>query len=99
MLNHILLEVYCTKNYDENIGKDKPEFCCSNDLKPKYECLFNKCPFLAFTSHENALCYVNEKSEAEKIFALDEEKNLELWKEISLKKINEAYNDYTKANK
>jgi len=98
MFNHILLEVYCTKNYDENIGKDTPEFCCSNELTPRYDCLFNKCLFVSFTSHENALCYVNEKSEAEKIIVLSEEDNLQLWKEISIKKINEAYDCYMKAN-
>lgn len=97
MLNHLLLEVYCTKDYDENVGKDKPSYCCSDNFLPTYNCLFNKCPFVTFTSHENALCYINENSEAEKIIALDEEDNLNLWKEISLKKIDEAYDCFMKS--
>lgn len=96
MLNHILLEVYCTKNCDENIAKEKPIFC-SGEFVARYNCLLNKCPFFAFTSHENALCYINENSEAEEIISLGEEDDLLLWKEISKKKIEEAYNCFTKS--
>lgn len=60
---------------------------------------------MSFTSHENALCYINEKSIAEKIIALggemipeyiNEYVSLELWKTISIHKINEAYDKYMK---
>lgn len=97
MFNHVLLEVYCTKNYDENLPKNKPEFCCSDNCTPNYNCLLNKCTSVAFTSHENALCYVNENSETEKIISLGEEDNLQLWKGISLKKIDEAYECFMRA--
>lgn len=97
MFNHILLEVCCTKNYDENLSKDKPSFCCSDDFIPKYDCLLSKCPFASFTSHENALCYINENSEAEEIVAFGEEDDLPLWKEISKNKIEEAYDCFIKS--
>lgn len=99
MFNHILLEVYCTKNYDENLSKSQPTFCCSDECMPKYNCLFNKCPFISFTSHENALCYINENSEAEEIISLDQNDNLQLWKEISKNKMNEAYDCFVNAKK
>lgn len=100
MFNHILLEAFCTKDYDENQHKNRPDFCMGEDNIPQYSCLQNNCPFFNFTSHENALCYINENSEAEEIISLGGEMFFEnmncdlLWKEISIRKINEAYSEY-----
>lgn len=56
-----------------------------------------------FTSHENALCFINDKSEAGKIISLGGEmipKNQrdedvkDLWQKIAIDKMNEAYQVY-----
>lgn len=104
MVNHILIELFCRRNYDANSPIEIPPFCKSDDCSPKYKCLLNKCPYLDFTSHENALCYINENSETEEIITLggemlfdesnDSEKERLLWKQISLQKIEEAYQIY-----
>lgn len=103
MFNHILLEVFCSKEYDENLCKEEPNFCQSNDHIPQYECLANNCPYATFTSHENALCFINDKSEAGKIISLGGEmipKNQrdedvkDLWQKIAIDKMNEAYQVY-----
>lgn len=101
MVNHILLEVFCTKDDDKSL-----EFCDSKKCIPNYECLLKKCPFLSFTSHENSLCYTDENSEVVNIITLGGEMltpashNADvktLWKEICSTKINEAYQDYMRA--
>ena len=104
MINHILIELFCRRNYNANSPIEIPSFCESDDCSPKYECLLNKCPYLDFTSHENALCYINEDSETEEIITLggdmlldesnDCEKERLLWKQICLQKIEEAYQMY-----
>ena len=99
MYNHIMLEVYCLKNLEEN-SKTENNDSCSNCI-PSYMCFENNCPYVSFTSYENALCYVNQNSICEKTIALGEETFsdktlLHLWKEISLKKINEAYDEFMK---
>ena len=97
MFNHILLEVYCTKDYDENKGEPTPSYCDSTNYTPHYSCLLNKCPFVTFTSHENALCYINDMSEAKKIISLpsDKKEDIVLWEKVSCEKIDEAYDNYT----
>ena len=96
MFNHILIEAYCLK-------KDNDKTDCPVDYIPQYSCLFNRCPYLGFTSHENAFCYVNEKSEAEYSIAyggemitpkLSVESAILLWKQISKNKIEEGYQEY-----
>ena len=60
-----------------------------------------------FTSCENVLCYVNERSEVEEgVFfggemmkAGDDARLLELWKKISLEKIERAYEAYMEQRK
>ena len=98
MYNHILLEVYCLKGTDENEAKKRPDFCTSTDCQPQYNCITNKCPFMAFTSCENALCYLNQSSETDVIISLGEDsyttEQLLLWKQISHKKIDEAYDEF-----
>lgn len=101
MFKHILLEVYCHKNMEQEI----PCFCESNGIIPGYYCVLNHCTHMSFTSHENALCYINEKSIAEEIISfggemvsesLNECECVKLWKTISIRKINEAYDEYMK---
>lgn len=70
MFNHILLEVFCSKEYDENLCKAELTFCRSEAHVPQYACLANDCPYVTFTSHENALCFVNDQSEAEELISL-----------------------------
>lgn len=106
MLNHILLEVFCLKETDQNADKPLPEYCTAKDC-PSYECLLRKCPFLDFTSCENSLCYINEKSEMEAgiLFGGDMEsggdrtQNLNLWKGISIDAVNRAYETYMRQKK
>lgn len=106
MFTQILLEVYCTKKHNINLSAKKPFFCESEECIPSYNCLLNKCPFVEFTSHENALCYIDNNSEATEIISLggemlknniDEATAKALWKEIAVKKINEAYEEYLTA--
>ncbi len=93
MMNHILLEIFCLKDTDEHADKPLPDFCKCAD-ESRYECLSNNCPYIAFTSCENTLCYINERSEAEEIVSLGEEDDIELWKDISLKAIDKAYKEF-----
>ncbi|MBE6949075.1 MAG: hypothetical protein E7456_04440 [Ruminococcaceae bacterium] len=101
MINHILLEVFCLKNADFNVNKPLPKYCANADC-PSYECIRRKCPFLDFTSCENTLCYINEKSEMEEgiLFGGDMESdgdnkhNIERWKQISFNAIIASYEEY-----
>lgn len=102
MLNHILLELYCLKDIDENVNADRPQYCKSTDNNPAYTCLCNDCPYLAYTTCENTLCYINEASEMEDGILFggemlkdgDFDASLKRWREISLKKIQDAYKQY-----
>ena len=101
MISHILLEVVCLKNTDYNTEKALPEYCSEPDC-PSYDCLRMKCPFVDFTSCENTLCYINEKSEMEEgiLFGGDMEvdgdntSNLERWKHISTNAVLSSYEKY-----
>lgn len=103
MFTHILLEVYCAKNHKVSNSDVPIPFCKSENFVPEYNCLLNNCPFVMFTSHENALCYINQDSEATEIISLGNEMYKEgfdsklaqsLWEKISKQKICEAYNAY-----
>lgn len=104
MYNHVLLEVFCTKAIN---GPDDPipSFCESNATNPGYYCLWNKCLYMTFTSCENTFCYVGEDSTAVNDVGFggdmlpqktdeDEKVLIEYWKEICLRKINEAFTEY-----
>ena len=104
-INHILLELFCMWEYTAKTNDKKPDFCYGNT--PRYACLFNKCPYLSFTSCEDTLCYTNSFSETESdtIVSLggemlpdscNEEDLKLLWKKISKRKIEEAYQEYMK---
>lgn len=103
MLNHVLLEIFCLKDTDRNQDKDLPEFC-PEVCVPGYHCLQHRCPFLDFTSCENTLCYINEKSEMEAGFLFggdmkiseNSSEELNLWKSISVDAVNGAYEAYMK---
>ncbi|MBS6447329.1 MAG: hypothetical protein KH382_07035 [Clostridiales bacterium] len=92
-MNHILLELYCLK--------EDGEVCCSNIKGPNYLCLKNNCKFLDYTTCENTFCYINEKSEMEEGISFGGEmiknnvnEDVDNWKKISLKKIEEGYMEY-----
>ena len=63
MINHVLLELFCLKSRDDKTKE------CNLDC-PAYECLVKKCPYCSFTSHENALCYVDNLANASHIISL-----------------------------
>ena len=101
MINHVLLELYCTKKWrDDGVNID-----CTKDA-PTYECLAGKCKYCAFTSHENALCYVDSSSSVTEIIALGgemlpenvdrDEASEALWEKISREAIKDAYDKYMK---
>ena len=102
MLNHVLLELFCLKGSDENVNENRPQYCKSTDNNPSYSCLKNDCPYLAYTTCENTLCYINELSEmedgilfgGEMVKDKSFENSLNRWKEISLKTIQDAYKKY-----
>ena len=92
-MNHILLELYCLK--------EDGEVCCSNIKGPNYLCLKNNCKFLDYTTCENTFCYINVKSEMEEGISFGGEmiknnghEDVDNWKKISLKKIEEGYMEY-----
>ena len=102
MFNHILLEVFCLKDTDEHAEKARPEYCKSEENNPSYACLLHGCPFHAFTSCENTLCYINERSEVEEgvLFGGEMESKddnaecLKRWKKISVEAVKAAYEEY-----
>lgn len=68
---------------------------------PNYLCLKNNCKFLDYTTCENTFCYINEKSEMEEGISFGGEmiknnvnEDVDNWKKISLKKIEEGYMEY-----
>lgn len=98
MFNHVMLEVHCSREWDDSDASE----IAKCDGVPQYKCLENKCPYVVFTSYENCLCYVNENSVCEKSIAFDGEEFIQkkelllLWKNISSKKIDEAYDEFMK---
>lgn len=98
MINHVLLELFCLKSRDDKTKE------CNLDC-PAYECLVKKCPYCSFTSHENALCYVDNLANASHIISLggemlpdtiNKQKAEELWEGISTRAIDSAYEEYMK---
>ena len=96
--NHVLLEVFCIKTDAENIVD-----CKTN--RPTYECIVKGCKYCTFTSHENALCYIDNSASASHIISLggemlpdnvDEQEAEALWEKISHEAIEKAYEKYMK---
>ena len=92
-MNFILLETYCKKHFQENKSKDTPVFCDQNQI-PCYKCIANNCPYLDFTSAENAFTYIGKDSSSKEEILLDGDADLQLWEKICRKKINEAWEEY-----
>ena len=67
MMSHVLLEAFCTFDWGDETKEDRSSVCVSKSGYPSYQCFWHKCPHLAFTSCENAICYVGEDSMAEEI--------------------------------
>ena len=94
-MNFILLETYCKKHFQENESKDSPVFCDRNYI-PEYKCIANNCPYLDFTSAENAFTYIGKDSSSKEEILLSNDADLHLWETICRKKINEAWEEYIK---
>lgn len=105
MVTHILLEVYC--NFDEEHDDSKKLQCMDSMRIPSYSCLYNKCPYVVFTSCENAMCYTGEDSTASEVVPFGGEMAvlpadintsdaIKLWEQIAVEKINQAYAEYMK---
>ena len=96
--NHVLLEVFCIKTDAENIVD------CKTNC-PTYECIVKGCKYCTFTSHENALCYIDNSASASHIISLGGEMLPDnvckqeaeaLWEKISHEAIEKAYEKYMK---
>ena len=101
MINHVLLEVFCRKNWEKNAEAPYPEFCRNEGKYASYHCLFNRCPYLDFTSCADALCYIGPESDMMKGIVFggemeegDSDVGVEQWREIAIAKIQEAYDRY-----
>ena len=94
-MNYILLETYCKKHFSENESKDSPVFCDRNYI-PAYKCIENNCPYLDFTSAENAFTYIGKDSSSKEEILLSNDDDLQLWETICRKKLNEAWEEYIK---
>lgn len=98
-MNYLLLEAYCLLHFDKNKMDKAPPFCplkCDNKSIPAYQCLSNRCQYLDYTSCENAFCFIDAMSEMKYGIMLGKEisvRQQELWGQISLKKIDEAYDE------
>lgn len=101
MTNHILIEAFCF------CDKNEDGTCVyANRPGPTYSCMFEKCPHFAYTSCEDSLCFINSQSHSDEIISLggemipdgvSEEHAKALWRDISLRKLNEAYDEYMQA--
>ena len=107
-MNQILLELFCMKKTDKCIDAPLPSFCQNNTDIPSYHCLANGCKYVDFTTCENTLCYVGNCSDVEYGISFGGEmvqksdcENLlkEKWKSISVRKIDEAYDEYLNMKK
>lgn len=94
-MNFVLLETYCLKHFAENKSKEFPDFC-SGDCIPGYSCMIHNCPYLDFTSAENAFTYIGKDSSSKQEILLSSDDDLTLWERICRKKIDEAWEEYTK---
>jgi len=94
-MNFVFLETYCKKHFSENESKELPHFCAGNCI-PGYTCIQNNCPYLDFTSAENAFAYIGKDSSSKEEILLGEDADLQLWETICRKKINEAWEEYIK---
>jgi len=81
-----------------------PPPLCPSDGRPGLRCLYpDQCPYAAYTPHEQALCYIDDASEAVEIISLATETLPDhlpvedaklLWKKICAQKIDEAYKEF-----
>ena len=95
-MNFVFLETYCLKNFSENQSKALPDFC-SGECVPGYSCLIHQCPYLDFTSAENAFAYIGKDSSSKEEILLSSDADLSLWERICRRKINEAWEEYVRA--
>jgi hypothetical protein len=103
---HLLMEVYCDCNKKNS---DKPKFCLNGINKPGSHCFENNCKFLSYTECANEIAYVGHDSiveswdqcvgfgaemEPDSKDEQERENLINKWKEICIKKISEAHDEY-----
>lgn len=108
-IKHLLLEVYCDCKIEK--GHLQPSFCILGANRPGAHCFENVCEFLSYSNCMNEIAYVGEQGIVEKLddfiaFGVEMEeicngdierkRCLKRWREICLKKIAEAYEEYMK---
>lgn len=98
MINHILLEVFCRKEFEEFSTEPYPVFCHTKGQCPTIDCLFRKCKYIDFTSCEDTLCYIG--GESHEVYGISYGGDMEEgssnigvdeWQEIAISKVKEAY--------
>ncbi|MHC1683049.1 MAG: hypothetical protein AB6733_08890 [Clostridiaceae bacterium] len=108
-MKHLLLEVYCDCN--TNNEENNPKYCANGVGWPGSHCFENSCKFLSYTNCSNEIAYAGDIGVVEKLdhfigfggdmtpepYDKDQEKDLkDKWKEICVRKISEAYEEYMK---
>ncbi|MBU7315019.1 hypothetical protein [Paenibacillus oleatilyticus] len=107
---HVILEVFCGFS-DEDTNQGVPSFCKRNVGNPGYHCLENACKFVAYTYAPHEIAFSGEDGEVpdgqswlgfggEMEPRQADENHIDdlkrLWKQICIKKIHEAYDEYMK---
>lgn len=96
MFDYILLEAHCCFD-GETTGEVKPRpSSCNQQEIPEFSCLANKCPYFQYTSAEYAFAYFGKESSSKHEILLGEESDIELWESICRRKIDEAWEEYSK---
>ena len=106
---HILLELYCTYEWENTGTHTIPNFCCYGIGNPGYHCIECQCKYVSYTYAPNEISYAGELGEVQDGDALvgfggdmvpidDSDENIrvrkELWRKICKNKILEAYKEY-----
>lgn len=105
-MRFLLLEIICT------CKENQPEYCEYGINKTDIHCIENRCEFLKYSNCKDELVYskdgiienksfcANIKSDLSKIKNKKiREQHIKKWREISLKKINEAFDEYMEFKK
>lgn len=110
-ISHLLLELFCSYGWNDSQEQNQrvPLYCKYGTRKPGYHCMYNNCPFVAYTHTEDAIACTEDCGEVRGNdgwigFGGDMEPDhltdtqrlecLKVWKEICRKKVNEAYEEY-----
>lgn len=111
---HILLEVYCGYKHGKKKKIPIPQFCKNGIDNPGYDCFKNQCQFVSYTECPNEFCFAGElgevhdqesyigfggEMEPDSCDEEDRKRLILLWQQICKKKIQEAYEEYMKAQR